>query len=158
MEIIWSSEENGEAITEPLQLGEGGYSLSNPSAVDVWLRHTGTYPLTNLKLYIGTLSGEYEGNANPQSDFDEIIASNSGGVWGQLQINLNDDDSFPISAWRDLTRLYGGKLETAIELGTLNPEESIHFQLRMRFDSSIPSTTTLGTRQVDLRLTYSSMS
>ena len=159
--IIFSLEEGGEAIVENFDLGEGGFNGDWPDETELWIRHDGNQPITNVRLYVAPFSGNYIGQANPQDDYDELIdggdefeaeGGSSGDVPGYLQIATNDD----LDNWQTVTSEdsppAGSELVYAINLGAIESGESIRIGLRIRF--FLETDPAIGVRQLDLRCTY----
>lgn len=154
--ITFSSTEGGEAITPLLNLGSGGYLGDQPGSQEFYVRHDGTQPIINCRLFIAPFSGTYTGVYNAQSDYDKIIAGGdhyNGGIGndnevGYLRVSL--DDSL---TWIIIDSSHGAGLDTAISIDPIAANASSHIVCEFRFFNSIADTI-LGARQVDLRLTY----
>jgi hypothetical protein len=167
--IIWSSSENGAALTSGINHGTGieGDTLTTAT---IYLRHTGNNSIKNCAFYLdGT-------------DVDEVIGwgDASGLNYGGFQIHMNANGAFPSGDWPasgDKSPLgldthtfrtgFGDTSANAITLsaamgsmttaGIIPPDVTdVHFQLRIL----IPATgvAIVGAREVvqKLRFTYTS--
>lgn len=72
--IIWSETSGGTAIASKdlSNINNGAES----SELSIYLRHTGTNPITSVGLYIAAFSGTYSGAATAANDLAELL------VWG----------------------------------------------------------------------------
>lgn len=155
--IKWSLEANGPEVDMPLDLGSGGQDLDNPDEIQLWVRHDHIDDITNAKLYIGPKSEDYEGIFEPQRDYEDIVdgGDDSGAtIYGTLQINTDEDNSFPEASWETINSDYGSSLDTAILLGDIPTGNGISIKLRFVFFDTIDTDNEIGVRQADLRLTY----
>ena len=98
--ITWSLTEGGTAVPEPIDHGNVANGTQT-TAIDLFVRHDGTNPITNVGYYMQAFSGDYAGNggnASAAADFNEIIgwgdnslATDEGGFF----INQDRTNSFP---------------------------------------------------------------
>lgn len=151
VDIIFSTIEDSEALTEPLDLGEGTVS-DNLSEVQVFIRHTGEQPITNAKLYLGSYSDSYDSVSDPQTDYDNIVNQSI----GLLKINIDYANNFPSGSWVTVGSSNLNSLTNAIALGTIpaGEETGVSIKLKFSFNGSISDSNKIGRRLIDLRLTY----
>lgn len=172
--ITWSTTNGGSGISN-LSHGNGAAG-ANLTAQTVYIRHSGSNPITNAKLYLAQKSGTYSGAATASADYTEILGWGDGNLstnYGGLQFNFNATGSFPGASWpvynaknptngASVRTGVGDSIANAIALpsatGATNVGEipagsspNVRFQMRFRIPNNEG---TLGARQVDLRLRY----
>lgn len=172
--IVFSTTNGGSSITT---LSHGNSSPgSNTTAQTLYIRHDGTNPITNCKLYMAQKSGAYSGAATAAQDFTELLGWGDGNLstnYGGMLFNFNAIGSFPGGNWpvyNNKTPTSGNTVRTGVGDSTTNaisipsatgapsvgviPQGStpnVRFQVRFKVPNSEG---TLGNRQVDLRLRY----
>jgi len=96
VEISWT-DSGGTSLTDPIPLGSVA-SDAEGSAVTVYIRHNGTNPIKNARLYIAPVASGYAGDATAQEDYDEMLAwgdSVVSGDYGGIQVNMDVSDGSP---------------------------------------------------------------
>jgi len=175
--LIWSTTNGGTAISSTVDCGSkanGEYTTSK----ELYLRHDGSNPITNVKLYIREFSGTYSGAATSSTDIAEMLAwgdATDSDSFGGVFVNMDAINSYPTDQWPTVTTkspTYGFVCRTgdgdsegnAVTIsknsysssGTdgevLASETNCRFAVRF----SIPNDEdTLGVRQIDFVATYS---
>lgn len=168
IDIIWSSTNGGDALTQPIDHG-GAKNGDVLGAQTVYVRHNGDLQIIDCKFYASPTPGF-------PSDFSEIIGWGDGttqGSFGGLQINMNAVGGFPNVSWPIYTNKQpssgsafftgtGDSEDNAIGLsvnmglsndGVIQPGDSPDVRFKVRFE--IPQVEgTTGTRKITQRLRY----
>ena len=173
--VTWSLTNGGAAITSEVDHGSAANG-SELSAQTYYLRHDGTDPITNVKLYITRVTGTYSGSATAISDIAELLAWGDGSTalgFGGVQFNMNAAGGFPESSWSTydaksptggaaartgvgdsaangitLSSLSGATADGTIQTGS---SPNVRFQVR----GAIPSAEdTLGERKWNLAVSF----
>ncbi len=181
--ITFSTTENGSQVAE--SLGGGGTGVDHGTDTngtilaqrELWIRHDGTNPITNVGFYIAEYSGAYGGGASAALDIAEILAYGDGATanaFGGFEINMNGGDSNP-GDWPTFSAkqptngsaFFSGVGDTAINkialvttmgaavtgIGVLAGASATDAQFFSRI--GIPTDEdTVGIRQLDQRLRY----
>jgi len=102
--LIFSSTNGGATLSADIDCGD----LSNgatTAAQTVYLRHTGTNPITGVKFYLRACTGSYVGAATAIADLAELIGWGDNLTalgWGGVLVNQNATGSFPVPGWPTL--------------------------------------------------------
>jgi hypothetical protein len=102
--LTWSTTNGGTSLT-PLDLGnKANGQIAGPSTI--YIRHSGSNPITQCAFYINQLSSVYTGGATAVLDFAELKEwgdANIANDFGGIQLNQNATGSFPSSSWPTVT-------------------------------------------------------
>lgn len=102
--IIWSLTNGGVAITDTLDHGNSANG-DMTSEQEIFIRHDGSQPITNVGFYIRQLSGTYTGSHTASKDINEIIGWGNETTlsdFGGIEINMKRDqpsNTFDSTAW-----------------------------------------------------------
>ena len=99
--LYFSSTNGGTAITNDVSHGTGGNGTTL-TAQTIYIRHSGTNSITNVKMYIAPYGGTYSGDKTAIDDHAEIIGWGNNVdylLYGGFEINMNALDSFPYANW-----------------------------------------------------------
>ena len=103
--VTWSLTNGGAAISSPLDIGNLSNGESSTSQ-EVFLRHNGVNPITNVGLYIRAYSGSYSGGATAIADLAEVISwgdATDTDEFGGVEFNLLATTDYPSSGWPIVT-------------------------------------------------------
>ncbi len=158
--VTWSLTSGGVALDQPVDLGSFS-PLETGDAVTIFLRHNGTNPLLDTKLFIGPYSGDYEGSFDPAEDLTFMKEATQ---IGQLWINTNWAAGFPNGSWQAVSQGGSGDdLSDPIDLGDIpigdNPGVSFKLQYRtVNYDSvsqeDLGFLNAVGVHQLDMKLAF----
>lgn len=99
--IIWSTSAGGTGISDIVDHGSaenGGQTTDQ----EIFIRHDGDNPITNVGFYIRKYSGNYSGSFTPTSDLNEIISwgtENLEADFGGFMVNFNAEGGYPAEDW-----------------------------------------------------------
>lgn len=98
--LVWSTTNGGSALTDDIDHGSKSNGQTS-TAQTIYVRHTGTNPITNAKLYLRPYTGTYSGDASALADFNELIAwgDATGTSFGGFCVNMNATGTFPVGSW-----------------------------------------------------------
>lgn len=178
--IIWSTSNEGSAISEPLDHldAENGQETTEQN---LYIRHDATNQLTNCKFWIDEYSGTYSGGASAAADLAELLAwgDGTGDDFGGFMVNMDASGGFgtwPTSGDKN-TSTYGvfrtgvgdsaangitlsANMSTTMSVDGVIPGDGSHDpNPRCQVRIAIPTNEdTAGIRQFDqkLRFTYTS--
>lgn len=177
--VSWSSSNGGTAISS-LSHGSVGNG-SESSAQTIYLRHGGTYAITDCGFYVQAIPISYGGDFTADADLAEFLAwgdASTSAEFGGLFLNLNATGSFPAASWPTVTsksvslsgNVVGVAMRTSVgdsptakvgvitQMGCTTDDEiqagsapNVRFQCKF----SIPNNEdTLGTRSIRMSLVY----
>jgi hypothetical protein len=101
VDVTFSLTNGGAALTSDVSHGNcsNGQVLS---AKEIFIRHSGSNPITGCGLYIRQYSDTYSGDASAALDIAEILGwgdVSTVSTFGGFQINMNATGSYPAADW-----------------------------------------------------------
>ena len=172
--ITWSEINGGVGISS-LSHGNGSAG-STLTAKTVYLRHSGTSQISNVRIYAAQKTGTYTGAATAAADFQEILGWGDSAIangFGGLQFNFDAVGAFPGGSWPSVSSKSpsnGENVRTGVGDSSTNGiflptatgcssvgvipaggTPNVRFQMRFKIPTNEGS---LGARQLDLRIRY----
>ncbi len=99
--ITWSTSSTFASTTSLINHGNVANG-ANTSAVEVFIRHDGSNPITDCVFYIQPFTGTYSGDESAATDYAEIAtawgADSTSDGFGGFQVNMDKDNSYA-AAW-----------------------------------------------------------
>jgi hypothetical protein len=99
--IVFSLTNGGPAITTLVDHGSAANGIAS-SATEIFIRHDGSNPITNVGLYLRQVSGTYSGSFTAPADVAEILAWGDGvtaAAFGGFQCNFDAVGTYPADTW-----------------------------------------------------------